>query len=625
MKNFYILILLLQLTTLFSQNNAFTFNGIDQQIATYTQQSNIDFTNQNFTIEAWVKPAAFVVSANNFEHTILGNDSWDGSGNYGYVLRTGGNKKLEFVFGESTNWHSVVSTNPVFAVDEWAHVAVVRNGTTFTLFANGVQVGQQTFTQNIASAQANLRIAENGNGSNRKFNGGLDEIKIWNTARTLAEVRGDLADTEIPLSLELVVYYKMDQTTGQAVASETSVNLNAIYTPTANINTIAGFFRTYTFNNGSGDFLWTNSSNWVNGYIPNHLLQKNGDIININTNCNFNISNVLTISQGVTLNNLANCFFEFDFYSTGNFIQPIFTINGVVNNYGTIDNNFFNGTFGFTTLVNGTLNSYAEANYFFNRMLIGTNGLVNNTGIIKYSTIESYNYSSQFLNIITGGQLLNQTSGIVESSALGNQLGGTIQNSGVINIENSFSTNGVINNNISGLINSFKDIFNSGTINNNGAAILNLKRFGTNTGIINNYNTVTFEHTATNLFFTNSGTFNNIGQNSEFSTANATSKFVNQATFNYEGIVSNNGIFQIDASGTITSQGAYSQFDNNKDVINSGIFITKNDINNTVTSTFTQNGILKGGGNFQNTLFTNNSVGILSPGLSPGTLNFANG
>ena len=76
-----------------AQNNAFTFNGIDQQIATYTGQTNVRFTTQNFTIEAWVKPAAFVNSTGSFEHTIIGTDS---SNTTGYVLRTGGSRKLDF-------------------------------------------------------------------------------------------------------------------------------------------------------------------------------------------------------------------------------------------------------------------------------------------------------------------------------------------------------------------------------------------------------------------------------------------------------------------------------------------------------------------------------------------------
>ena len=262
-----------------AQNNAFTFNGIDQQIATYTQQTNVRFTTQNFTLEAWVKPAAFVNSTSNFEHTILGNDS---SNTTGYVLRTGGSRKLDFTFGDGTSWYSVTSANPVFTVDEWTHVAVVRNGTAFTLYANGVQVAQQTFIQNISLPNANLRIAESAGFNGRFFNGSLDEIKIWNTARTVAEVRNDLAETTTPLPTELIVYYKMNQTTGQAVISETAVNLFAQYLPTVQVNTASGFFRTYTYTNATNSFLWSTSGNWINDFIPNNLGQEIGDIININ-------------------------------------------------------------------------------------------------------------------------------------------------------------------------------------------------------------------------------------------------------------------------------------------------------------------------------------------------------
>ena len=105
MKKLLVLIVLSFSFQSIAQNNAFTFNGIDQQIATYTQQTQINFTTGNFTIEAWVKPATFVGGSNSFEHTILGNDIWSGTNNTGYVLRTGGSKKLDFTFGNGNNRH----------------------------------------------------------------------------------------------------------------------------------------------------------------------------------------------------------------------------------------------------------------------------------------------------------------------------------------------------------------------------------------------------------------------------------------------------------------------------------------------------------------------------------------
>ena len=301
MKKILLLVLLYVTATNFAQNNAFTFNGIDQQIATYTQQAQINFTTGNFTIEAWVKPVAFT-GTGNFENTILGNDIWDATNNTGYVLRTGGSRKLDFTFGNGNNWYSVVSTNPVFTAGEWTHVAIVRSGTTFTLYADGQQVGQQTFTQNLVQANGNLRIGENGNGSGRFFNGAMDEVRFWNVARTQAQVQDDLNATDMTTPpTDLKVYYKMNQTTGQDVISETAFDLFAKYLPTVAVNSTIGFYRIYTFIGGGDPIgLWTIPTNWKNNFIPPENQNQN-DIINLTADCLLNIS-TLTISNGATLN-----------------------------------------------------------------------------------------------------------------------------------------------------------------------------------------------------------------------------------------------------------------------------------------------------------------------------------
>ena len=45
-----------------AQNNAYTFNSVDQWVQTYSGQANIRFTTQNFTFEAWVKPNVIKLS-----------------------------------------------------------------------------------------------------------------------------------------------------------------------------------------------------------------------------------------------------------------------------------------------------------------------------------------------------------------------------------------------------------------------------------------------------------------------------------------------------------------------------------------------------------------------------------
>lgn len=612
-----------------AQNNAFTFNGIDQQIATYTGQTNVQFTNQNFTIEAWVKPAAFVNSTGDFEHTILGNDS---SNTTGYVLRTGGSRKLDFTFGNGTSWYSVTSANPVFTVGEWTHVAVVRNGTSFTLYANGVQVAQQTFAQNIALPNTNLRIAESPGFNGRFFNGSLDEIKIWNTARTVAEVRNDLSATTTPLPTELLVYFKMDQTTGQAVVSETAVNLFAQYLPTAQVNSGAGFFRTYTFIGGfTTSNLWSDAPNWINGFVPNHIAQESGDIINITENCRFNTADIFTISTGVTLNNTTlDKIFNIRKLSTTTNPPMVFTINGTVNNKGIIAGNFLSNS---QNNINGVLNNKEGGIYYFHNMVINGGGFFNNNGGFNDpNTPAGIPASTGNLTIMGNGtlqcgfasygfleNLTNNSDGLMSSnSSLGIQVYDTFTNYGVVNVNNSSKFT----------VDLFT--FNYGTITNDRGEII-LQRNVLNSGTINNNFIIKYSSRyRPNNFFRNTGTINNIGETSRILITTSGSLLLNEGICYNEGWIDNNGVFQNEATLTFKNIGAFSNisFYNNSgaNFINNGTHISSERFNN--SGSFSNTGIHTGNGDFFTTLFTNPSTATIAPstntGTGIGTLNFTN-
>jgi Concanavalin A-like lectin/glucanases superfamily/Secretion system C-terminal sorting domain len=582
-----------------SQNNAFTFNGIDQQIATYTQQTNIRFTTQNFTIEAWVKPAAFVNSTGNFEHTIIGNDS---SNTTGYVLRTGGNRKLDFTFGDGSSWHSVTSSNPVFTVDEWTHVAVVRNGTSFTLYANGVQVAQQIFTQNISLPNTNLRIAESAGFSGRFFNGFLDEIKIWNTARTVAEVRNDLTTTLTPLPAELVVYYKMDQTTGQAVVSETAINLFAQYLPTTQVNSGAGFFRTYTFQTAGSWYF--NSNNWMNNFEPSNLVA--GDVININANCNYNNSSfdlpfgcVLNINNGATLEMSQS--------------QDIIFIN-----YGTMnifDSFLFPRSQGTNKFISyGTVNLAVGSDFkSANEIYLNSGSIFNNNGFLG-----DYNAAFQCDLYNFSGALNNFSGAMISFNKIENQ-DGTVTNSGSI-------TTTIFSNGSPSYLNS--------TTNNLAGTITILKKLN-NYATFNNYANVILSDillTSTNTNFT-SGIINNYGYPSVFR-VDVSAKIKNQGLFTYQNLVENKGIFTNETSGTVKAvaggiAGSVRQFENfaGASFANNGTYILLEDFNN--SGSHSNTGAHSGSGNFNGSVFTNPTNASILPsdnsGTGIGTLSFFSG
>ena len=111
------------------------FNG-SSYLATSSGPGSLN--SDNFTVEMWAKPIAYATSY----PTLWSNyNSW-GSGSFAISAGYPSGAYGTSIAGSG----GVISSTTDFAYGTWAHVAVVRNGSTFTLFTNGTSRG--TYTSN---------------------------------------------------------------------------------------------------------------------------------------------------------------------------------------------------------------------------------------------------------------------------------------------------------------------------------------------------------------------------------------------------------------------------------------------------------------------------------------------
>ena len=203
-----------------AQNNAITFDGSSQYV-TVPYQPGLDL-NSNLTLEAWLYP------------TGAGSDPTEGgiivNKENSYELARFANGTIQFAFsanGAGTDW-SWTNTGIVAPLNTWSHIALVKSGSTVTVYLNGVP----TFSSggNAATLTANaqgLRLANRLN-STRIFAGTLEEIRIWNTARTQAEVKANVFNQSLSNSAAgLVAYYRMNESSGTTTANS-SANVTGI-------------------------------------------------------------------------------------------------------------------------------------------------------------------------------------------------------------------------------------------------------------------------------------------------------------------------------------------------------------------------------------------------------------
>ncbi|HLE48848.1 MAG TPA: LamG domain-containing protein [Patescibacteria group bacterium] len=118
--------------------------------------------------------------------------------------------------------------------NRWHHFACVKNGTTsLTLYSDGNRVGlDDSITSSTLENNNLFYIGIDGDGAANDYQGFIDEVKIYRSAKTATEVKGDyvkgstLGETsasflkdQSPLSDGLVGYWKMDEASGDAADS----------------------------------------------------------------------------------------------------------------------------------------------------------------------------------------------------------------------------------------------------------------------------------------------------------------------------------------------------------------------------------------------------------------------
>jgi hypothetical protein len=190
-------------------NNALSLDGTDDYVDCGNSAS-VQITGTKLTIEAWIKPTAF--SGWLWENTIVDKH---GEANLGYVLRCGGTGILQFNFGNGGGWHAATSPENALTINEWQHVAGVYDGTTQKIYVNGKEVGTIGETANIANnPDINLRLGNGQLFEDRLFKGEIDEVRIWKSARSVAEIRANMHRQLQGNEADLVAYYKMDIGTG---------------------------------------------------------------------------------------------------------------------------------------------------------------------------------------------------------------------------------------------------------------------------------------------------------------------------------------------------------------------------------------------------------------------------
>ncbi|MFO8002143.1 MAG: LamG-like jellyroll fold domain-containing protein [Marinilabilia sp.] len=161
-------------------SGALEFDGTDDMI-NLQSPSSLD-VNNTVTVEAWIYPTDL-----SSRQTIYSTRSGGSSGCWQFETGIGNNNNNVLAVTGPGTWVAVSEDNAVVP-DEWNHVVFVKNGESDagTFYVNGKEIPLQQQTDFTFNDNDDEKTIGNG------FQGRIDEVRIWNVARSTEEIRQNM-------------------------------------------------------------------------------------------------------------------------------------------------------------------------------------------------------------------------------------------------------------------------------------------------------------------------------------------------------------------------------------------------------------------------------------------------
>ncbi|WP_274475838.1 LamG-like jellyroll fold domain-containing protein [Mangrovimonas aestuarii] len=224
--------------------NGLDFDGIDD----YVQTTCPGVANNGArTVEAWIKTTK--------------NSNPSEGGSQSVIVDWGSTSSNGKRFTFNVLWSNAIrleiagsGLSGTIAVNDgnWHHVAVTfdPSGNTMSLYVDGVLDTAGIMSSVNSGITTNVRIGKRIDNAS-PFQGSIDEVRIWDVARTQAEIQADMNNELCDNTPNLIGYYKLNE--GTADGDNTGLT-TAFDTVNSNDGTLSGF-----------DLTTGSTSNWVAG------------------------------------------------------------------------------------------------------------------------------------------------------------------------------------------------------------------------------------------------------------------------------------------------------------------------------------------------------------------------
>ncbi|MES1160244.1 MAG: LamG-like jellyroll fold domain-containing protein [Bacteroidota bacterium] len=211
-----------------AQNNALSFDGTNY--VSVNSASTVPF-GADFTVEFWAYIPAYTSGRHEFVST-------GGFGTAFYIGYDGDDPVHPILAGDGwttdgvtgTPGTTIGTTGVTMPVGKWTHLALVCNSGSYsaTLYINGILAATSSTTGTYFVFGDGSSTLQMGNNYDVTFPelmiGGIDELRIWNTQRTGAQIRAGMYGTVDPASAGLLGYYNMNDNTNPPTVPNNSTS-----------------------------------------------------------------------------------------------------------------------------------------------------------------------------------------------------------------------------------------------------------------------------------------------------------------------------------------------------------------------------------------------------------------
>jgi len=222
----------------FTIKSSLRFDGNDD-IVSIGQPAAVQAATSSITVEAWVKPQWWGNTNGSYNETnffykapVVEKDGQFGlrlgskvidscSYNYGYEYCFPAQKGgiLAFTVMNSSKNHSVISPPNYIPIDEWTHIAATYDAASrrLKIYKNGyLDYSEYNSQFSTLGTGGDLVLGGNHKEDDRRYTGFMDEVRIWNYAKTDLEIRESMSSNVIG-EAGLIANYKFMEGEGTSL------------------------------------------------------------------------------------------------------------------------------------------------------------------------------------------------------------------------------------------------------------------------------------------------------------------------------------------------------------------------------------------------------------------------